>query len=192
MYHDEFPDGFWEDSKWVCWEDTRTHSELGQDDAGQDKPMSRRELEASLRYLCPEADLSLVPYFYQLLYLARDYHLDTGRHLNVYAQIGELHGAITYGISLAKLGDDQCDCDDGCLNGESVKICTITPFSKADEISVALDGTFQKLLVVRIDRNFRVSSRLVSRRCLVRQEETRESTSIVRARWDDTANMCLH
>ncbi len=189
MYHDEFPDGFWEETNWVRWEDARPTNQHGLNGEDEDMPLTRRELEASLRYLCPQADLSLVPYYYQLLYLARDYHLDTGRHLNVYGQIGELHGAITYGIRLCNIGDS---CEDGCIGDETVKIRTITPFSQADEISVELDGPFQKLLVVRIDRNFRVSSRLVSRGALVAQKAERGSSCVVRARWDDTANLCLH
>jgi hypothetical protein len=76
---DWWGEGFYDDGEWVSW------SEIN-------KQIQYKEWRAKY----PNADLSLVPYFEDLLTLAEDYYRDTGRHLNAYGDIGELFGAITY------------------------------------------------------------------------------------------------
>ncbi|MBB3743114.1 hypothetical protein FHX10_002607 [Rhizobium sp. BK591] len=67
---------FYDDGEWVSWSD----------------------VEEQLRYhewraKYPNAIRHLIPYFQELLALAESYHLETGRHLDVYGVIGELFGA---------------------------------------------------------------------------------------------------
>ncbi|WP_259665659.1 hypothetical protein [Rhizobium binae] len=60
-------------------------------------PTWEKSFDGRAKY--PNADTSFIPYFEELLSLAESYHLQTGRHLNVYGDIGELFGAIIFGIS---------------------------------------------------------------------------------------------
>lgn len=76
---------FYDDGEWVSWSDVEEQL---------------RYQEWRAKY--PNAIRSLIPYFQDLLSLAESYHVETGRHLNVYGDIGELFGAITYGIKLNK------------------------------------------------------------------------------------------
>lgn len=133
----------WEDGEWISWRSISTHLE-------------RLELEA--RY--PNADVELVPIFEDLLEVAQRYHSHTGKHLNIYGDIGEIYGAIIYGINLHK---DYAKGSDGRLGDDFVEVKTITPFKKTQSVSVRLDRHFSKLLVVRIDESFEVSCQLVER-----------------------------
>ena len=109
--------------------------------------------------------------------MAASYHLETGRHLDVYGDIGELFGAITYGIRLNK---NYAQGADGRLGNDHVEIKTITPFKAKDEVFVKVSGNFSKLLVVKINADFEVSSRMVDRSKL---PKTVKST--FRIRWSD-------
>ncbi|MBB4193044.1 hypothetical protein GGE45_001629 [Rhizobium aethiopicum] len=109
--------------------------------------------------------------------LAESYHLETGRHLNVYGDIGELFGAITYGI---KLNKSYAQGADGRLGNDHVEIKTITPFKSKDEVFVKVSGIFSKLLVVKINAAFEVSSRMVDRKKL-----PKTAKSLLRIRWSD-------
>jgi hypothetical protein len=74
--------------------------------------------------------------------------------------LGELYGAITYGIKLHK---NYAQGSDGRLGNDFVEIKTITPFNARDRVTVPLAGNFSKLLVVKITQDFRVSGRLIDR-----------------------------
>jgi hypothetical protein len=119
----------------------------------------------------------MIPYFQDLLSMAESYHAETGRHLNVYGDIGELYGAITYGI---KLNKNYAQGADGRLGNDHIAIKTITPFKSKDEVSVKLAGHFNKLLVVKINAEFEVSSRMVDRSRL-----PKTSLPLLRIRWED-------
>ena len=73
----------WDDGEWISWDVLNYHYEQQQ-----------------LRARFPDADLSLVPIFQDLLGTAQDYFHRTGRHLQADGDIGELYGAIAYGIRL--------------------------------------------------------------------------------------------
>lgn len=133
----------WDDGEWISW-------------ASIDSHLAKRELQA--RY--PKADVSLIPIFEDLLSVAQDYHFTTGKHLQVYGDIGELFGAITFGI---KLHNNYAKGSDGRIGNDFVEIKTITPFKKAPAINVRLDRHFGKLLVVKIDEEFSVRGLLVDR-----------------------------
>lgn len=133
----------WDDGEWISWQSINSHLE-------------RLELQA--RY--PNADVSLVPVFEELLNVAQHYHITTGKHLNIYGDIGELYGAIIYGIKLHK---DYAKGSDGRIGNDFVEVKTITPFKKTKSVTVRLDRHFSKLLVVRIDEYFEVSGKLIER-----------------------------
>lgn len=164
---------FWDDGEWISWEDVTS------EDVEDHSHLSRLEYEANLRLRFPKADISLIPYFEALLKLAETYYLDTGRHLQVYGDIGELFGAITYGIALNR---NYAPGADGRLGKDHVEIKTITPFNRHDRVTLKLDGNFSMLLLVKIDQDFNVTGRLVDRKAL-----KRTTGSPLRLTWADLA-----
>lgn len=148
---------FWDDGEWISWDSIPDEDEIGS------SHLAKLEHEAELRLQFPNADISLIPYFQDLLSLAEGYHRDTGKHLQVYGDIGELFGAIVHGI---KLHRNYAQGSDGKLGNDFVEIKTITPFNRHDRVSVCLDGNFSKLLVVKVDQDFKVAGRIVDRKHL--------------------------
>ena len=151
---------FYDDGEWVTWS----------------------EIEEQLRYKewgakYPNADRSLIPFFEELLSLAESYHFTTGLHLSVYGDIGELFGAITHGI---KLHNTYAQGSDGRLGNNFIEVKTITPFKQNDEVTVKVGGNFNKLLVVRINEDFAVSSKLVDRKSL-----PKTTGKFIRVKWGD-------
>lgn len=151
---------FYDDGEWVTW----------------------TEIEEQLRYQewgakYPNAIRSMIPYFEDLISLAESYYRETGLHLSVYGDIGELFGAITYGIRLNKT---YAQGSDGRLGKDHVEIKTITPFKKKDVVVVDMSRHFNKLLVVKINEEFEVAGRMVSRKALPQQ-----SGRFVRISWED-------
>lgn len=137
---------FWDDGEWVSWDEI-------------DEQIQHKEWRA--RY--PNADLSLVPIFTDLIATAEEYFHLTGKHLQVYGDIGELYGAITYGI---KLNKNYAKGSDGRLGNEFVEVKTITPFKNKDVVELNLKRNFSKVLVVKITADFEISGRLINRKSL--------------------------
>jgi len=73
----------WDDGEWISWDEIN-------------EQIQYKEWRAKY----PNADLSQVSIFENLIATAEDYHVHTGKHLQVYGDIGELYGAITHGIKL--------------------------------------------------------------------------------------------
>ena len=145
---------FWIDGEWLGWDsiidpEETTYSRLAE-----------LEREAELRRNYPNADPTLIPYFQDLLTLAEAYFNDTGQHLNVCGDIGELFGAIMYGIKLHK---NYSQGSDVRLGNDYVEIKTNAPINGKEQTRVRLDRHFSKLLIVKIDDDFEVSGRLVKR-----------------------------
>ena len=137
---------FWDDGEWVSWDDI-------------DRQIQYKEWGAKY----PNADRALIPYFEQLIGLAEEYFHTTGNHLQVYGDIGELFGAITLGI---KLHSNYAQGSDGRLGNDHIEIKTITPFKNNDNVEVKDTGNFNKLLVVKINRDFELASRTIERKKL--------------------------
>jgi hypothetical protein len=151
---------FYDDGEWVTW------SEIDQ---------QLRYKEWAAKY--PNAKRSLIPYFEGLVSLAEGYHDETGLHLSVYGDIGELFGAITYGI---KLNKTYAKGSDGRLGNDHVEIKTITPFKRSDVVVIDRERHFSKLLVVKINEDFQVAGRMLDRKDLPKR-----GGRYVRIRWDD-------
>jgi len=148
---------FWIDGEWLGWDSIIDPEEV------RYSRLAELEREAEIRLKYPNADITLVPYFRDLLTLAESFFYDTGQHLNVYGDIGELFGAIMYGIKLHK---NFAQGSDGRLGNDFVEIKTISPMNNCEKTSVRLDRHFSKLLVVKIDSEFEVSGRLINRKSL--------------------------
>ena len=136
----------WDDGEWVSWDEIN-------------QQIQYKEWRA--RY--PNADLSLVPIFESLIGVAEEYHQLTGSHLQVYGDIGELYGAITYGI---KLHRNYAKGSDGRLGNHFVEVKTITPFKNCDTVEINLDRNFSKVLIVKINAEFKVCGKLIDRKAL--------------------------
>jgi hypothetical protein len=154
----------WDDGEWISWASINSHLE-------------RLELQARF----PNADVSLVPIYEELLETAQHFHIATGKHLNIYGDIGELFGAITYGIELHR---NYAKGSDGRLGDDFVEVKTITPFKNKNYASVRLDRHFSKLLVVKIDEFHEVSGLLVDRKRLPNARGKH-----LRLSWNDLADL---
>lgn len=150
----------WDDGEWVSWGDIN-------------QQIQYKEWRAKY----PNSDLSLVSFFEDLLGLAEEYHRQTDRHLQVYGDIGELFGAITYGIRLHK---NYAEGSDGRLGDDFVEVKTITPFNGRDAVAVKLNRNFSKLFIVKINADFEISGRMIDRKNLPRRRGT-----VLRIRWRD-------
>lgn len=144
MWNDD--NAIYDDGEWITWTEINSH-------------LARQELQ--IRY--PNAEIELIPVLEDLLSTAEHYHLLTGRHLQVYGDIGELYGAITYGITLHR---NYAQGSDGKLGNDFVEIKTITPFKSNDIVSLNLKRNFSKVLIVKISSAFEVSGKLVDRKSL--------------------------
>lgn len=151
---------FWDDGEWISWDEI-------------EKQIEHKEWRA--RY--PHADLSIVSVFQNLVATACEYHELTGRHLQVYGDIGELYGVITHGL---KLHRNYAQGSDGRIGNDLVEVKTITPFKSNAVVSLNLKRNFSKVLIVRINAEFEVAGRLVDRKALPRVKGDR-----LQLDWDD-------
>ncbi len=161
MWNDD--NAIYDDGEWITWTEINSH-------------LARLEFQARF----PHLDVDLVPVFQDLLQVAIDYHELTGSHLQVYGDLGELYGAITYGI---KLHRNYAQGSDGKLGNDFVEVKTITPFKSSDTVTINLERNFSKLLIVKIDADFEVSGKLVERKSLPKAKGKR-----LRLAWDQIAN----
>lgn len=121
MWNDD--NAIYDDGEWITWTEINSH-------------LDRLEFKARF----PNLEVELVPMFQELLTLAQDYHGLTGRHLQVYGDLGELYGAITYGI---KLHRNYAQGSDGKLGNHLVEVKTITPFKTNNTVSLNLERNFR-------------------------------------------------
>lgn len=158
---------FWIDGEWIAPydEDNEFGSEL-----------ERLEHEAQVKWDYPHAsDYDLIQYLEDLLQIAEDYNRQTGRHLNVYGDIGELYGAVVYGIRLNRLYAPGAD---GRMGDDHVEIKTISPTSTSGTKYVSTKGNWNKILLVKIDPQFDVRGYLLERKNLPTKGES------LKIKWD--------
>lgn len=144
MWNDD--NAIYDDGEWITWTEINSH-------------LARLEFEARF----PNLDVNLLPIFQDLLSVAQDYHQLTGSHLQVYGDLGELYGAITHGL---KLHRNYAQGSDGRIGNHFVEVKTITPFKAKDTVRLNLKRNFSKVLIVKIDADFEVQSKLIDRKAL--------------------------
>ncbi|MGV7121096.1 hypothetical protein [Sphingopyxis sp. 550A] len=144
------------DGEWMSW-----------DDFGEDEDFDEviEQPEASEAPFDPDPRLTEI--FDRLLGTARDYHDLTGKHLQVYGDLGELHGAIKYGIRLHR---NYAQGSDGRLGNDLIEIKTISPIKSTNIIELNLSRNFSKILIVKIDENFEIHSKLIGRKSLRKKQ----------------------
>ena len=139
-------DSIWDDGEWVSWDE-----------------INRQIQCQEWRSRFPKADISLVPIFEELIGLAQDYFQLTGKHLQVYGDIGELYGAITHGINLHR---NYAKGSDGRLGNDFVEVKTITPFKRRNVVEINPERSFSKVLIIKINDEFEVRGKLIARKAL--------------------------
>lgn len=161
MWNDD--NAIYDDGEWITW--TEINGQL-----------ARQELQADY----PLADIDLIPIFESLLATAEDYFHHTGRHLQVYGDIGELYGAIMYGL---KLHRNYAQGSDGKIGDQFVEVKTITPFKNSNTVCLNMRRNFSQVLIVRIDQDFEVQGKLIDRKALPKARGDKLTIS-----WDQYAH----
>ncbi|WP_236574213.1 hypothetical protein [Hydrogenophaga sp. PBL-H3] len=101
-----------------------------------------------------------VDVFLGLVDCAVRYHMDTGRYLQIWGELGELYAEIKWGLERHEAHRAGSD---GAISGRLIEVKTISPEKSSDRVSVKSQGDFEQLLIVRIDSDFRFSAKLFER-----------------------------
>lgn len=112
-------------------------------------------------------DSELVMIFESLVDNAMSYHEHTGRYLQIWGELGELYAEIAYGIKRHK---PHTSGSDGKLGNDFIEIKTISPEKSGGQVLVKRAGNFNKLLVVKISKDFEFEARLIARKKLLKGE----------------------
>lgn len=98
--------------------------------------------------------------FYDLIDCAERHFENTGRYLQIWGELGEIYAEIKHG--LRRHGTHTAG-SDGTLDGKLVEVKTISPEKTNDRVTVKSAGDFEQLLIVRINKDFQIQSKLFNR-----------------------------
>jgi len=130
-------DAIWDDGEWISWD------------------YINQKIEG------PQPEGALLE---DLIIVAKEYLDETGRHLPIYGEIGEHYASRRFGIELHE--DSKAQGSDGRLGNALVEIKTISPIRDSRHIRVKKSGNFGYLVIVKIDADFRIDAKLISRKRL--------------------------
>ena len=119
--------------------------------------------EEELPEVSPQKDPKLVEIFKNLVDNAKSYHTLTGRYLQIWGELGELYAEITYGIKRHK---PHTRGSDGKLGNDYIEIKTISPEKAVEKVEVKRAGNFNKLLVIKINKNLDFEGRFIQKKKL--------------------------
>lgn len=139
----EVGDGIYEDGEWVSWEWIN----------GQ---LYKQEVKQSYPQVEPEHAML----FENLVENARNYYELTGRYLQIWGELGELYAEVKYGIQRHK---PHTKGSDGKLGTNFVEVKTISPEKDGGQVQVKRAGNFNKLLVIKITKDFEFEGRFIDR-----------------------------
>lgn len=108
----------------------------------------------------PYSVLEQTEIFQDLVDCAVRHFENTGRYLQVWGELGEIYAEIRFG--LRRHGTHRAG-SDGTIAGALVEVKTISPEKASDRVLVKSQGDFEKLLIIRIDRDFRFQGKLFDR-----------------------------
>lgn len=134
------------------------------------QPLDEKELPTAPSQPDPE----LVFIFESLVECAISYHTLTGRYLQIWGELGELYAEIKYGIKRHK---PHTRGSDGRLGNDFVEVKTISPEKSGEQVQVKRAGNFNKLVVVKITKDFEFEARLIGRKKLSRGDGTHARVS---------------
>lgn len=150
-------DGVYDDGEWISWD--WINGEL-------DKQDVQREY--------PAVDPAKAMLFEALVRTASEYFAMTGRYLQIWGELGELYAEVKFGV---KRHRPHTKGSDGKIGNDFVEVKTISPEKTGGKVHVKRAGNFNKLLVIKIDRNFAFEGRLIDRRKLGKGSGTHASVS---------------
>lgn len=108
--------------------------------------------------------LQRLPHLAYLIESAARYRELTGRHLDIFGELGELYAEVKFGIKRHRL---RAADSDGRLGNDFSEIKTIGPDNnRSDKVRVKRSGNFNKLIAVRIDDGYGLEARVVERKML--------------------------
>lgn len=151
---------YWDDGDWVSWEyiDSKlyaTNINKSWDDYHELYP---KNVSSSAH-----ETLRLWEVLGKLIEVARYYLDSTDRHLPIYGEMGELYAEIKYGLDRHKANTPGSD---GHLDNDLVEIKTISPHKSNDMVQVKTAGNFNKLLIVKINEEFKFKAHMIDRKDL--------------------------
>jgi len=150
-------DGIWDDGEWISWEWINSQlKEEPEDDAQSVEPVDPYQSRDGF----PFSILKQTEIFQDLVDCAARHFENTGRYLQVWGELGEIYAEIEFG--LRRHGTHRAG-SDGTIAGKLVEVKTISPEKASDRVLVKSQGGFEKLLIVRIDREFQFRGRLFDR-----------------------------
>jgi hypothetical protein len=133
--------------------------ELAEEEAEDASTLARRAQFRS-REGFPFSMSTQIGIFEDLVECAARHYNNTGRYLQIWGELGEIYAEIEFG--LRRHGSHQAG-SDGTIEGKLVEVKTISPEKASDQVVVKRQGNFEQLLIVRIDEDFRFTSRLIDR-----------------------------
>lgn len=98
--------------------------------------------------------------FQDLVDCAARHFENTGRYLQVWGELGEIYAEIKFGL---RRHATHAPGSDGTIDGKRVEVKTISPERTSDHVLVKSQGNFEKLLIIRIDRNFLFQGKFIDR-----------------------------
>lgn len=114
-----------------------------------------------------DANSRLVTILNNLVESAQSFHALTNRYLQIWGELGELYAEIEYGIKRHKAHTQGSD---GRLGNDFVEVKTISPEKNKEQVKVKRAGNFNKLLIVKIKKDFTFESQLIARKSLSKGE----------------------
>jgi len=134
------------------------------------QPLPDEELPAE----CLQEDPERAEIFESLVDSAKSYYALTGRYLQIWGELGELYAEIKYGIKRHK---PHTRGSDGKLGNDYIEIKTISPEKAGELVQVKRAGNFNKLLVIKITRDFDFEGRFIERKTLSKGDGTHARVS---------------
>ncbi len=122
----------------------------------------------------------LVSIFESLVESAKSFYTLTNRYLQIWGELGELYAEIEYGIKRHK---PHTRGSDGKLGNDFIEVKTISPEKNKDQVKVKRAGNFNKLLIVKITKDFIFEGQLIARKALSKGEGKH-----VTASWSNSEN----
>ncbi len=142
----DISDGIYDDGEWISWDWINSQIE-----------------EQALKRDYPAVDPHLVRIFDGIVAEATAYKQATGRYLQLWGELGEFYAEIRHGLVRHPPGTQGSD---GRIGNDWIEVKTISPEKIGEIVEVKLAGNFNKLLLVRIDEDFKFSSCIIDRKAL--------------------------
>jgi hypothetical protein len=108
-----------------------------------------------------------VSIFEGLVANAESFYALTNRYLQIWGELGELFAEIEYGIKRHKPNTKGSD---GKLGNDFIEVKTISPEKNNDQVKVKRAGNFNKLLIIKINKDFTFKGLLIARKDLSKGE----------------------